>query len=73
VVVESLNKVCSAHEVTFGDLLKMWRFHIYFSKAVPERVSDVQHISQTNGNDLETAEGIQEKVETMPGGGTAAG
>lgn len=61
-LLESLNRAYEPYEVSAGDVLEIWKFHSYFSKDVPERVSEMQHISQTMDTILRQLKEIQEKV-----------
>lgn len=61
-LLESLNRAYEPYQVDAGDVLEIWKFHSYFSKDVPERVSEVQHISQTMKEILSQLTKLQEKV-----------
>ncbi|MGN7888412.1 hypothetical protein [Dyadobacter sp. 22481] len=62
-LLESLNRAYKPYEVSAGDVLEIWKFHSYFSKDVPERVSEVQHISNAVTEILQRLKVIEEKIE----------
>jgi len=62
-LLESLNRAYEPYEVSAGDVIEIWKFHSYFSKDVPERGSEVQHISQTMDTILRQLQEIQQKIE----------
>jgi hypothetical protein len=65
-LLESLNRAYEPYEVSAGDVIEIWKFHSYFSKDVPERVSEVQHISQTMNTILTQLKEIQERLDANP-------
>lgn len=65
-LLESLNRAYEPYEISAGDVLEIWKFHSYFSKDVPERVSEVQHISQTMDTILKQLQEINTKMEISP-------
>lgn len=62
-LLESLNRAYEPYEVSAGDVLEIWKFHSYFSKDVPERVSEVQHISTAVNEILQRLKVIEQKIE----------
>jgi len=66
ILLESLNRAYEPYEISAGDVLEIWKFHSYFSKDVPERVSDVQHISQTMDTILKQLKEIYQKMDGSP-------
>ncbi len=62
-LLESLNRAYEPYEVSARDMLEIWKFHSYFSKDVPERVSEVQHIAQTMDTILKQLREIQQKMD----------
>lgn len=62
ILLESLNRAYEPYEVLAGDVIEIWKFHSYFSKDVPERVSEVQHISTAVSEILQRLKVIEEKL-----------
>ncbi|MGX5853723.1 hypothetical protein ACWKW6_08775 [Dyadobacter jiangsuensis] len=62
-LLESLNRAYEPYQVSAGDVIEIWKFHSYFSKDVPERVSEVQHISTAVNEILQRLKVIEEKFE----------
>lgn len=65
-LLESLNRAYEPYVISVGDVIEIWKFHSYFSKDVPERVSEVQHISQTMETILKQLREIQDKIDSRP-------
>lgn len=65
-LLESLNRAYDPYQVSAGDVIEIWKFHSYFSKDVPERVSEVQYISQTMDTILKQLREIQDKIDARP-------
>ncbi|WP_353718669.1 LexA family transcriptional regulator [Dyadobacter sp. 676] len=62
-LLESLNPQYKPYEVEIKEVLEIWKYHSYQSKAIPEPVADVQHISHTLSEVLKRLSKIEEKVE----------
>lgn len=63
VLLESLNEIYTPYTVDSSEVLELWKYHSYQSKTIPERVSDVQHISTTINHILERLNGIERKMQ----------
>jgi transcriptional regulator with XRE-family HTH domain len=63
VLLESLNEAYAPYTVNVNEILELWKYHSYQSKTIPERVSDVQHISTTINHILERLKGIESKIK----------
>ncbi|MCF0075191.1 hypothetical protein LZD49_32210 [Dyadobacter sp. CY261] len=61
--LESLNQAYKSYEVNISDVLEVWKFHSYVSVEVPERISDIQHISITMNTVLKRLKVIEDKME----------
>lgn len=65
-LLESLNKSYKPYEVNIADVLEIWMFHSYYSRQIPERAGDVQHISTTMNVVLDRLRVIEEKIQAPP-------
>lgn len=62
-ILESLNQQYQPFEVEVKEVLEIWKYHSYQSKAIPDPVADVHHISHTLNEVLKRLSKIEEKVE----------
>lgn len=63
ILLESLNEIYLPYTVNVGDVLEIWKYHSYHSQTIPERVSEVQHISTAINHILERLNGIESKIK----------
>jgi transcriptional regulator with XRE-family HTH domain len=63
VLLESLNTAYESYRVAIGDVLEIWKYHSYQSKAIPEPVTEVQHISVKLNEVLDRLTKIEDKFQ----------
>jgi transcriptional regulator with XRE-family HTH domain len=62
-LLQSLNKYYQPYQVKASDVLEIWKYHSYQSKALPEPFSDIQHISSSINSIMKKLVSIEEKIE----------
>ena len=62
VLLESFNEAYAPYKVNVSEVLELWKYHSYQSKTIPERVSEVQHISIAINQILERLSGIESRM-----------